>query len=313
MAAGSNDIVGTDTCLLGAGALASSAAVATQAVANTILAQGAKVEVEVTLDAHGALHTRLLENRRGFEPRRQGNAAPHPGRNAQKTPPATRPHFELPHPRLAPFLVHPESFVQPHTDAAKLYGETLEAALVSFLGRTPPTPEGAALRMWDLYCGSGAFSFVPFFLAPEQRASRAFNVVAVEGVGHAVESCVLNHAQNQNRFEPGAEAGFRAVAGDVAAFVRHARALEAPHVVIADPPRDGMGTASLQQLVTLFDASPQEPRLFLYVACDSGSLARDMKPLLLGGFKLEALHVFHTFAQSAHFETIAVLTRGVAP
>lgn len=292
MAPGSNHIVATERCLLGAGPLASSAALARS------VAGGKAAEVEITLDAESTLHARPLSGRRGFEATRAKGSAP----GGQ--------HFALPHPHLAPFLVHPESFVQPHVEAASLYGNTLEAELVSFLHRanTPQT-----VRMWDLYCGSGAFSFLPFFLKEQSRGPRCFDVVAVEGIGHAVEACALNYANNTHRFEPGAHHSFRTQAEDVNAFVRHARAPHTPHVVIADPPRDGMGTASLQHLVGLFDQAPSESRLFLYVACDSGSLARDMKPLLQAGFALETLHVFHTFAQSAHFETIAVLTRGALP
>jgi 23S rRNA (uracil1939-C5)-methyltransferase len=315
MAAGSNQLVETDTCPLGAGTLAGSAGAAKQAVVQARVPRGVRAEVEVTVEAHGGTRARLVATRRGFEDRRRTRSPVDSFDGRKKA--ADDAYLQLPHPRLSPFLVHGESFVQPHREAVERYGLLLEEILTAFALRADSLLAPATVvRSWDLYCGSGAFSFAPFFLSHQARLGRAFSVEAVEGVPRAVESCRLNHQRNLERFVPGARAGFEARVDDVSAFVRGRVAARGPlpHVVFADPPRDGMGRDTMATLLSGFASEGMDvPRLFVYVACDGASLARDARVLVDGGFSLETLDVFHAFGQTAHFETIAAFTRGVGP
>jgi tRNA/tmRNA/rRNA uracil-C5-methylase (TrmA/RlmC/RlmD family) len=50
------------------------------------------------------------------------------------------------------------------------------------------------------------------------------------------------------------------------------------------------------------------PRV-VYVSCDAPTLARDVRSLVNGGYKLGQLTAFDLFPNTAHVETVAVLER----
>jgi tRNA/tmRNA/rRNA uracil-C5-methylase (TrmA/RlmC/RlmD family) len=49
------------------------------------------------------------------------------------------------------------------------------------------------------------------------------------------------------------------------------------------------------------------PAKIVYVACDPVSLARDLKVLISGGYRLEQLKGYDLFPHTHHFESIASL------
>jgi tRNA/tmRNA/rRNA uracil-C5-methylase (TrmA/RlmC/RlmD family) len=71
--------------------------------------------------------------------------------------------------------------------------------------------------------------------------------------------------------------------------------------VVLDPPRAGAGNKVIGQLLTL------RPKQMVYVACDPVALARDLKPLLEGGYELTEIKAFDLFPHTHHFETVAHL------
>jgi tRNA/tmRNA/rRNA uracil-C5-methylase (TrmA/RlmC/RlmD family) len=73
--------------------------------------------------------------------------------------------------------------------------------------------------------------------------------------------------------------------------------------VIIDPPRAGAGAKVVGQLIEL------APKHLVYVACDPIALARDLKPLLAGGYELKQLRAFDLFPHTHHVEAIASLVR----
>ena len=80
----------------------------------------------------------------------------------------------------------------------------------------------------------------------------------------------------------------------------------APGVVshaLLDPPRSGLGARSARDLVRL------APRSIVYVSCDPTTLARDLRVLVDGGYRLETIEAIDLFPQTFHVETIATLTR----
>lgn len=74
-------------------------------------------------------------------------------------------------------------------------------------------------------------------------------------------------------------------------------------LAVIDPPRSGLGIQSTRDLVRL------SPRAIIYVSCDPTTLARDLRVLIDGGYRLDQLEAFDLFPQTFHVETVATLTR----
>ena len=145
-------------------------------------------------------------------------------------------------------------------------------------------PSGGDLAL-DLYCGVGLMTL------PLRR--RFPDVIAVDSGAAAMRD--LQH--NVRR----AGLTVRAVQMRVKEFL--AGLEERPDLVVADPPRAGLGAAVVEQLVRL-----QPPRLHL-VSCDPATLARDLKLLMAGGYGVESVTMIDLFPQTFHIETVVVLLR----
>jgi 23S rRNA (uracil1939-C5)-methyltransferase len=73
---------------------------------------------------------------------------------------------------------------------------------------------------------------------------------------------------------------------------------------VADPPRRGLSRPLREYL------AGQGPPVLAYVSCDPASLARDCRALRDGGYRLESLTFYDFYPQTAHIESLSVLTRG---
>ena len=76
-----------------------------------------------------------------------------------------------------------------------------------------------------------------------------------------------------------------------------------PDVVVADPPRRGLG----RELVDALCA--RAPDRVVHVACDPAALARDVALFAERGFRLAELRAFDAFPMTHHFECVALLVR----
>jgi SAM-dependent methyltransferases related to tRNA (uracil-5-)-methyltransferase len=74
-----------------------------------------------------------------------------------------------------------------------------------------------------------------------------------------------------------------------------------PDVVVADPPRKGLGRALVEAL------SGHAPDRIVHVACDPAALARDVSLFAANGYRLEELRAFDAFPMTHHFECVALL------
>jgi 23S rRNA (uracil1939-C5)-methyltransferase len=136
---------------------------------------------------------------------------------------------------------------------------------------------------WDLYAGVGLFSRA---LAKQFR-----QIVAVETAG----TDLINSFKGPGKL---------AVESTTVEFLRRAVVQrERPQLIVIDPPRAGVGAEVCSLLARI--AAPE----IVYVSCDPITLARDLKMLVDGGYKLKELHLVDLFPQTFHLETIVVLRR----
>jgi len=144
--------------------------------------------------------------------------------------------------------------------------------------------ESRGRRALDLYAGVGLFS-----LPLSKRFER---VTAVEIAPAAVEALRANTGGS-----------VEVVAAAAEQFLSQAGRLGELDLVVLDPPRGGLGEKTARAL-----AAVRTPRL-TYVSCDPATLARDLRPLLEAGFRIEQAHLLDLFPQTFHLETILHLDR----
>ena len=134
----------------------------------------------------------------------------------------------------------------------------------------------------DAYTGVGTFAVL---LAPYVA-----RVLAVEESSAAVADARENAAGSPNvEFVLGRTED---VLGDLPAR---------PDVVVLDPPRSGCQPRALEKLLDL------APERVAYVSCDPETLARDLKVLCTGGYKLDRVVPIDMFPQTHHVECVALL------
>jgi len=143
----------------------------------------------------------------------------------------------------------------------------------------------------DLYSGVGVFA-----LAAAQAGVP--HVLSVEVNGPAIRS----GRANARRLKI---AGVTFAEGDAAEIFKGAISHVVPGntMVIADPPRDGLSPALCRELVA------NGPATVVYVSCAPDTLARDLKLLTAGGYRLEHCQAIDMFPRTAHFETLTLLRR----
>jgi 23S rRNA (uracil1939-C5)-methyltransferase len=164
------------------------------------------------------------------------------------------------------------AFEQVNREAAELLQEHV-------LGRIERLCDGPG-RAVDAYCGAGAYG--------RALASKGWSVVGIERSHAAVEAA-----------RRGAPEGFVALEGAVEA--RLGEALPAD-LIVMNPPRTGLDVAVADRLV-------EDPvDRVVYASCDPGTLARDLGRLS-GRYELVDLAAFDLFPQTAHVETVVVLSR----
>jgi tRNA/tmRNA/rRNA uracil-C5-methylase (TrmA/RlmC/RlmD family) len=146
---------------------------------------------------------------------------------------------------------------------------------------------------WDLYGGVGLFAAV---LAGQ--VGPAGSVTVVESARQAV-------ADGRAALADLPQLGWRVGrVEDVLGARAPAEPLPGPpDVVVADPPRRGLGRKLVDALVGA------SPGCVLYVACDPAALARDVALFAGHGYRLEQLRAFDAFPMTHHFECVAQLRR----
>ena len=185
------------------------------------------------------------------------------------------------------FSISVPSFYQVNpVQTEKIYGKALEYAALT-----------GEETVWDCYCGIGTISL---FLA--QKAKQVYGLEIIpEAIENAKKNAEKNNIHNAEFFVGAAEEVLpkwveekKREGKDVGNLV---------DVVSLDPPRKGCDEACLSAVLEL------SPKRIVYVSCDPGSLARDIKYLREGGYELQKWVGIDNFPRTGHVETVVLLSR----
>lgn len=152
---------------------------------------------------------------------------------------------------------------------------------------TGAQPE-SGMKICELYSGAGLFS-VPLAAA----VGKTGKLTSLEGSARAVKDARYNL-----RSYPWAQANRGRVTAP-----RLAELAADADVIVADPPRSGLGAKLASHLGKL----PAE-RIVL-VSCDPAAMARDVAKLVAAGRKVSSISARDIFPQTHHMETVTVLSR----
>ncbi len=212
------------------------------------------------------------------------------------------------------FRISPLSFYQVNpVQTEKLYAKAVE-----FAGLTGKE------TVWDLYCGIGTISLF--------MAKNAGKVYGVEIIPEAIEDAKGNAERNgftnteffvgkaeevlpefyervsRESNTKGAFVGGQAEenvlsGGRSSENVAQATDMLHPDVIVVDPPRKGCDVQCLDTMLKM------QPERIAYVSCDSATLARDLKILCKGSYKLEKVCCVDMFGMTTHVETVVLLSQ----
>ena len=178
--------------------------------------------------------------------------------------------------RTLQFEISPQSFYQVNPEQmVRLYSRAKEYAKLTG-GET----------VLDLYCGVGTIGIF--------MADRTEQVIGIESVKPAVldanRNSVINNIINTRYYAGKAE--------EVLPDLKPAKV----DVAVVDPPRAGCDEALLDAI-----AESQADRI-VYVSCDPGTLARDVKLLAEKGYAFEECTIVDQFPWTSHVETVVLMS-----
>ena len=138
----------------------------------------------------------------------------------------------------------------------------------------------------DLYAGVGLFGL-------SLAAAGADSVTLIEG--DPISGADLK--RNAEGF-----GGVRVKRRSVEEFLTDVRRPLDSATFVVDPPRTGLSREAMAGLIRV------RPSTIVYVSCDVATLARDTRALLDAGYTLGGIQGFDLFPNTAHVETVAVLS-----
>ena len=175
------------------------------------------------------------------------------------------------------FKIGPKSFFQTNSyQALKLYQKTREFA--NLKGNE---------TVYDLYTGTGT---IANFMAPW-----AANVIGIESIPESIGDAKINSEINNIE-------NTRFFAGDMKEIFTDSFIKEhgKPEVIITDPPRAGMHSKVVDQILKV------APGSIVYVSCNPATQARDVE-LLSQSYELKKIQPVDMFPHTHHVENIALL------
>jgi len=144
-------------------------------------------------------------------------------------------------------------------------------------------------KVIDLYCGCGFFTLAAAKVCGE--------ILGIEGHRASVESAEKNAKANNITNATFMSANLKK---QVIRLIH--QDFKHPDVIIVDPPRMGLSDIAIKDINTL------KPRAILYISCDPGTLARDLKKLN-SSYSLQDVHPLDMFPKTPHLESLSILMK----
>ena len=179
------------------------------------------------------------------------------------------------------FRISANSFFQTNTlQAEKLYQTALNFAEMN----------GDEI-VYDLYSGAGTISI---FVSNYCKEVYAFESVE-SAISDAEENAKLNNINNVHFITSDLYKSFLP-------FVEEKK-LSKPHLIILDPPRNGMHKNAVNDVINL------KPKKIVYISCKPTTQVRDIKLFTEAGYKLIKIKPVDMFPHTYHIENVALLIR----
>jgi 23S rRNA (uracil1939-C5)-methyltransferase len=179
------------------------------------------------------------------------------------------------------FRISPNSFFQTNTQQAeKLYNVVMEFAEFA---------EDEVV--YDLYSGAGTISI---YISDHVKKVHAFESVEA-AVKDAISNSELNGINN-------IEFHISDLNRSLKEYLASSK-IEAPDIIIADPPRGGMNPRTVRDIIRL------NPKKLVYVSCNPTTQVRDIKLLNEAGYSLVRVKPVDMFPHTYHIESVALLTK----
>lgn len=177
------------------------------------------------------------------------------------------------------FHISPETFFQINPEQTeKLYETAIEYADLTNKD-----------ICFDIYCGIGTIS-----LMAAKYAKMVYGVEIVpQSIKNAKENAVANNIKNAEFYAGKAEKILPQL------YKKNIKA----DVVIVDPPRKGCEKIVIDTIINM------KTKRIIYVSCNPSTLARDIKLLQDGGYKLIKIQPVDQFPWSYHVETVSLLEK----
>jgi 23S rRNA (uracil1939-C5)-methyltransferase len=141
----------------------------------------------------------------------------------------------------------------------------------------------------DLYCGIGTISLL--------MARQAQKVIGIEEFAPAIAQAELNAEKNGIK-----NADF--IAGKAEQILPQlAQNGLQPQVIMLDPPRAGCHSLVISTIAEM------KAERIVYVSCDPGTLARDLRQFAQFGYELQKVQPVDMFPQTAHVECVTLMSK----
>lgn len=177
------------------------------------------------------------------------------------------------------FRISANSFFQTNTkQAEKLYSTALEYAELK-----------SDEIIYDLYSGAGTIA-----IYVSEFAKEVYGFESVESsIYDAKANLEINKVDNVTFIQ----------ADLYKSFLAFTNVLPKPDVVILDPPRGGMHSVTVKDVLEL------SPEKIVYVSCNPSTQVRDIKMFVEGGYNLVKIRPVDMFPHTYHIENVALLVK----